>query len=444
MRETSPLLLIVDYNLTRVADVAHLARVAKARHDAGAILIRARPGPRDLEICEHVIDLDPLADNFLDAAVAHLAPFRSRLRAGLVFSDNAVQRGAALLERLGLPVDSAALAAGAFSKRAYRIAESQARPLLDAQHIMAPHSAEIASIDDLRRFGEAHPGGFVVKPSCEGNNRGVTVVRPGDSLDAAFALVAPYLDNGAICEELIPYRREYSFDGVGETEFITEKVSATGPYPVEIAQILPARLTVTERATISRAGRLANLLVGQRNGPFHNEIKLSDDGTRAAVVEPNRRPAGMKIWTIAQAVYEYDFYALWVDAAFGITHDVTLAAGATHAATVMLGVPGDGEFTPPDAAIGDELLAQTLARAAARCNLPASALRVLEWGWLSPQTRFIPAIPRENGDFAAQLCIALDHAPTDIRDVVHAVRDAWVEILAGVHAPATPPATLAA
>ncbi|WP_414440193.1 ATP-grasp domain-containing protein [Burkholderia sp. 22PA0106] len=437
MSETSPLLLIVDYNLTRIADVAHLVRVAHAHHRVDTLLIRAAPGPRDREICRYVIDLDPLADDFVEAAEAALAPYRARLRAGLVFSDNAVQRGAALLERLGLPVDSAALAAGAFSKRDYRLAEDAVRTLLDAQRIMAPRSAAIASLADVQAFAQAHPAGFVIKPSCEGNNRGVAVVRAGDRLDAAFALVEPYLANGAICEALIPYRREYSFDGVGDTAFITEKVSADGQYPVEVAQILPARLSVAERASLSRAGRIANLLVGQRDGPFHNEIKLSDDGTRAAVVEPNRRPAGMKIWTIAQAVYAVDFYALWVDAAFGHPRDVRLEAGSTHAATVMLGVPEDGEFTPPATAQGEALLAATFAQAAERCGLPASALHLIEWGWLSPHTRFIPAVARENGDFAAQACLAVDGARADIREVVQAVRAAWVAQLAsaGFHVP---------
>src|SRR4029453_8524050 len=129
--------------------------------------------------------------------------------------------------------------------------------------------------------------------------------------------VSTYLSDGVICEELIPYRREFSFDGIGSLSFITEKISATGRYPVELGQVLPARITPRERNTISVAGRLANLLVGQRNGPFHNEITLSDDGHRAAVVEPNRRPAGMKIWTIASLVYQVNLYHLWVDQAFG-------------------------------------------------------------------------------------------------------------------------------
>lgn len=442
MSENTPLLLIVDYNLTRIADVAHIARYARERHGAEIVLIRPDPGERDLRLCEQVIDLDPLAEGFVETAVAHLAPFRNRLRAGLVFSDNAVQRGAELLERLGLPVDSSELAAGAFSKHAYRVGEARIGALLDAQSVMVPHCAEVRSIDDLQRFADAHPDGFVVKPSCEGNNRGVVVVRQGDSLEAAFAEVAPYLHNGAICEEFIPFRREFSFDGVGTSEFITEKVSANGPYPVELGQILPARLSATEHATLTRTGRLANLLVGQQHGPFHNEIKLSDDGTRSAVVEPNRRPGGMKIWTIAEAAYGIDFYALWVDAAFGERREVEVVPSSTQAATVMLGVPSEGTFSPPDSARGNALLEQALLLTAADLGVEPGSLRRLEFAWLSDQPRFIPLVPRENGDFAAQACIVLENSHADIRDVVAILRKRWLRTLAdGTQAVETASAT---
>lgn len=428
MNANRPLLLIIDYNLARVSDVAHIASYARQRYGAEIALIRANPTERDSLLCEYLIDLDPLAPDFVDQALYYLKSWRERLRAGLVFSDNAVQSGAALLERLGLLVDSAALAANAYSKRDYRVSEARVRDLLEAQGMLVPDCVEVHNVDDLGRFAGAHEGGFVVKPSCEGNNRGVVLVEPGDSLDAAFAAVAPYLERGAICESFISFPREFSFDGVGATHFITEKVSAQGRYPVEVAQILPARLTAAEQATLTRAGRIANLLVGQLRGPFHNEIKLDDTGLHAAVVEPNRRPAGMKIWTIAREVYEVDFYALWVDAAFGVVHEPALASGNRQAATVMLGVPADGQFTAPGVDEGVELFDRTLARAAAL--LGTGALRRLEFGWLAQTARFIPAVPRDNADFAAQACFALESDVHDMRGVVATVRAVWLSVLA--------------
>jgi hypothetical protein len=421
------MLLIIDYNLTRVSDVAHIASYARERHGAETILIRANPTERDLQLCQAAIDLDPLADDFVEQAVFYLKPWRDRLRAGMVFSDNAVQSGAALLERLGLRVDSAVLAGNAYSKRDYRVSETAVRNLLEAQNVMVPDCVEVFGVEDLRRFADAHPDGFVVKPSCEGNNRGVVIVKAGDSLEAAFAAVAPYLSRGAICETLIPFAREFSFDGVGTTEFVTEKVSANGRYPVEVAQILPARITATERATLTRAGRLANVLVGQQKGPFHNEIKLDDAGLRAAVVEPNRRPAGMKIWTIAQYVYGIDFYGLWVDAAFGAAREPLLSASERRAATVMLGVPADGLLTVPSQEDGEQLFDRTLARAASL--LGVDSMRRLEFGWLGEGTRHIPALPHDNADFAAQACFAADSEALDMRSAVATVRAIWLSVL---------------
>ncbi|MEE8657534.1 hypothetical protein CGLAMM_08830 [Acetobacteraceae bacterium EV16G] len=423
---SSPLLLIVDYNLSRVGDVAHIVHLVRDTYGAGTVLVRHRPGELDRALCDHVVDLDPLAPDFAEQALLQLQPLHSRLKAGLVFSDNAVQSGALLLEKLGLPVDSATLAAGAYSKKAYRKAETGIRDLLKAQRVMAPAHAEIRSLEDLYAFAAGYPQGFVVKPSCEGNNRGVVAVRQGDDLETAFNKVVPYLSGGVLCERLIPYEREYSYDGVGETFFITEKVSAPRPYPVEVAQILPARLNETERASLMRAGRLANLLVGQRRGPFHNEIKLSDDGAEAAVVEPNRRPAGMKIWTLARAVYGIDFYHLWVDSAWGHPHDVTLPPSSKQAATVMLGVPTDGDFTPLSPALGAAIFDRVLLESATALGIPTMACRQLEFAWMHTEERFIPALPRDNADFAASACFLLEDSTADIRQLVNVVQCRWL------------------
>lgn len=421
--------LIVDYNLTRVDDVSHIAHYVRQRYGARIILIRARPSTRDHEICDGVVDLDPLHADFVEHAVHQLQPWAPQLVAGIVFSDNAVHSGAQLLERLGLSVDSALLAPAAFSKYRHRLSEAHYRALFDAQRVMVPECAAVNTAADLQQFAARHPNGFVVKPACEGNNRGVVVVRAGDNMEAAFDEAAPYLAGGIICEQLIPYQREYSYDGLGALSFITEKVSATGRYPVEIAQVLPARLNNAERASLVRAGRLANLLVGQCDGPFHNEIKLSDDGKRAAVVEPNRRPAGMKIWSLARWVYGVDLYQRWVDSVFGAGIDATLPEPGCSAATVMLGVGRDQSFAPQDINLSCEPLAEALALTAEAHSLTQDALQIAEFGWLSTQRRMIHAVPRDNADFVAYVCILLTGDQVDIRDVIATLRQHWLATL---------------
>ena len=420
-----PTLLVVDYNLTRIDDVARIAAYVRQRHAGKVVLVRANPTARDFEVADHVVDLDPRAPGFVQEALEQLAPLRGELRGGVVLSDNAVQSGAALLEELGLTVDSATLAHGAFSKYHYRQSELRHSELFHAQRVMVPESIEVHSLADIHAFAVKHRKGFVVKPSCEGNNRGVVMVREGDDLKAAFHEVAPYLDGGVICEQVIPYRREYSCDGLGSFAFVTEKVSAGGRYPVEIAQIQPAELTEEERATLGRAGRLANLLVGQCDGPFHNEIKLSDDGRYAAVVEPNRRPGGMRIWSLAKWVYGVDLYERWVDRVLGLPATPLAANPARSAATVMLGVWRERMFAPEDVHPDNTLLADALAATASVHGLCTEDLRVQEFGWVSPRRRLMPEVPRDNADFVAYVCILLETTQVRIHDVIPTLREKW-------------------
>ncbi|MFJ6948989.1 biotin carboxylase, partial [Streptomyces wuyuanensis] len=225
MPETSSRFLIIDYNLSRVDDVRHISTYVRERHGAAVTLIRGAPTPADAGMCDEVIDLDPLRPDFVEAAEELLRPRREEFEAGIVFSDNAVHSGAVLLERLGLAVDDAELAAGAFCKYEYRLGEAGHRRLLSAQRLLVPDFATVDSLQDLHAFAAAHPDGFVVKPAKEGNNRGVVMVRPGDDVEAAFGEVLPYLEGGVVCEEILPWAREFSFDGLGPLSFVTAKIS---------------------------------------------------------------------------------------------------------------------------------------------------------------------------------------------------------------------------
>lgn len=429
MPQRAPVLLIVDYNLSRIGDVLHMRNYARQQWGAETWLVRDNPQDHDRHISDRVIDADPLVPDFVSHVLRQLGEDSGRVSAGMVFSDNAVASGAALLEYLGLPVDDAKLALGAFDKLAYRIVERRDCPLLELWGIMLPDFRQIECINDVRDFALRQDRGFVIKPACEGNNRGVVMVAPGDDCEQAFAEVAPYLEGGVLAEAFISFTREYSYDGLGDLWFITEKVSATGRYPVEIAQILPARLNQPERQAIHRTGQEVNRLIGQRIGPFHNEIKLSDANYRTAVVEPNRRPGGMKIWTLAQAVYGVDLYAAWVDSVFSALLPQALPPATCSAATVMFGVLEDmtldvielGEIRP--------LVDDTLKLAAQVLDLAENDIAVLECAWIIGQSQLIHATPRDNSDFVAQACVALHNARIDIRDLVTVLREQWLTVL---------------
>ncbi|MFJ3372927.1 acetyl-CoA carboxylase biotin carboxylase subunit family protein [Pseudomonas sp. NPDC086251] len=429
MPSSQPVLLIIDYNLSRIGEVSQMREYAKSRWGALTWLIRSKPQPIDLTISDAVFNVDPSSERFVELAFDALGEDRHRVSAGLVFSDNAVANGAALLERLGLPVDNAILASAAFDKFVYRRYEARQRAVLEADGVLVPEFRLIRERDDLVQFAKNCPAGFVVKPTCEGNNRGVVVIREGDDLDAALLEVGPYLRSGVLAEQLIPYRREFSCDGVGGLSFITEKVSVAGRYPVEVAQVLPASLTAVERQTLLRTGAHVNQLIGQQHGPFHNEIKLSDDGTRAAVVEPNRRPGGMKIWSLAQHVHGLNLFEHWIDSVFGEALPATLPDPVCSAATVMLGVHQDIDFAPYDIPNDVRPLTRALWATANYFDLSCAELVAHDFTWLSLEARQIRQIPRDNNDFAAQVCIVLHSSRVDMRDVVTLLREQWLIVL---------------
>lgn len=423
-------LLIIDYNLSRVDDVAYMQRYAYDRYGIKTLLIRPNPSLRDYQIADYVLALDPRAADFVPTALIALTPFRAQLRGGLVFSDNAVQTGAQLLEQLNLPVDDGTLAAGAFSKIDYRQIEAEHRSLLEPQGMFIPAYTTIHSADELLEFIQRYPAGVVLKPACEGNNRGVIFLDANADVHQALQEVEPYLANGIVCEQIIPFQREYSFDGLGHLTFVTEKCSAEGRYPVETGQILPARLKPTQRHLIQRIGKLANLLVGQCHGPFHNEIKIKSDATAAAVVEPNRRPAGMKIWSLAERVYGVNFYQLWVDQVLGQPLPEQLPTPKGVAATMMLGAPCDGQLQLPP-----ELQAepQHLFDLALELYHRDRSVDELEWfgfTFLAPKTHQVRAVPKENGDFLAMVCVYSPNAELDILTLKTTIDHCWQKAIA--------------
>jgi hypothetical protein len=178
-------------------------------------------------------------------------------------------------------------------------------------------------------------------------------------------------------------------------------------------------------------GGLANLLVGQRDGPFHNEIKLSDDGCSAAVVEPNRRPAGMKIWSLAEKVYGLDFYHLWVDQALGQLVLSELPSPLGQAAIIMLGVPFDGTLAQASLLGGDRFFRHNVLPALHKETvIPDSALEWFDFTWLQDKNREARAIPRDNSDFIAQVCVFTPQRDLDLRTFVEQVQYCWRQAIA--------------
>lgn len=421
-------LLIIDYNLTRYDDAKAMIQYAKEKYDLETILIRGNPTDVDYALTPHVINLFPRDNNFVLDAIEQLQPFMHELRAGLVFSDDAIYSGSQLLNALGLEVDSAELAESAFSKRIYRENEQQIKKYLAEQAIFVPDFNIIHTLEEVREFSEKHPNGFVLKPSCEGNNRGVLKLNAESNLEEAMNEVASYIHEGVICEELIDYAHEYSYDGLGYLEFITEKLSLNTRYPVEFGQIVPARLNINAENLIKQTGRAANLLVGQKRGPFHNEIKLNSEQNKTAVIEPNRRPAGMKIWDLAGKVFGLNFYHLWIDQVMGNDLPITLPEPKGYAAIRLLGSPKDGILQLPELFRSNPLLLlEKLKKRLMEFDSElADNLNWFDFKLTKKNNDRVFKIPRDNSYFLAQIFLVVDDAQHDIINILDIMEKIWL------------------
>jgi hypothetical protein len=421
-REAAKLCVIVDYNLSRVEDVRIMTKRAKSAHGLTTVLIRAKAGALEKSLADHVIDLDPLAPDFAERAVTAIRALGTPV-AVLPFSDNAVASGARVGELLGLAADSSQGAAAAFSKIAYRQAEEGLLARQPREGVMAPAWQQIYSLPEAAEFYRRAPKGFIIKPSCEGNNRGVVKIMPGDDVAAAFAEVAPYLAAGALCEEYIDFPEEYSYDGIGELSFITKKSSAEGKYPVEYGQTVPARLPAHLDAAIRRAGALANEIVGQRIGPFHNEIKLDPRNARSGVIEPNRRPAGMRIWHLARKVYGIDFFELWVDTMLGAAPKISRLEARGTAAIRMLAAPRSGRLKKDsnEAQIFNEIMATPrLVKLTKEQQLEWSDFKIT-----AAAESMVSDIISDNGKFIAQVSVYAPNETSDVNTALDLFAQEW-------------------
>lgn len=437
--------LIIDYNNVRFTDVKLMSNYVKTKYGLKTILIHPSPTPIDYEIADVVLDLDFKSENFLEQARKALMPYAVDIKGGIPFSDRSIQVGSMLLQSLGLIADDPNLAVAAKSKLEYRRIEQRMEKLCEAQNIFVPDSRLVHNLEDIQEFSRNHPKGFILKPACEGNNRGVLFLNAESDLKAAFNEVRQYSAEGLIVEELIPFQKEFSFDGVGTLCFLTEKISAHGKYPVEEGQIIPARLDSKGREQIMRAGRIANLIVGQKNGAFHNEVKLATDHGRSAVVEPNRRPAGMQIWHLAEKVFKRSFFELWVDYALGCSSigqegwNSLQAEGV--AAIRMLGSNSDGTLhLPADLSQnGCRDLFEAALRLFIAKNLSRwSFLSDLEWFDFRFHTKSgadVFQVPRDNSHFVAQVCVYSRDKNIPLVEVLNEFNESWKIILSAYLSP---------
>jgi len=232
----------------------------------------------------------------------------------LPFSDKGVLLASYVAEKLELVSDDYMTAVTGLDKFKFRTMEVTASTPV---WYKKPKFQEVKQMTDISKFYSLIAAPLYVKPTQEGNSRGGFLVKSIEDIENAFQNVKPYVNEGAIVEECAIGAREFSFDTVAGKCWVTEKETTTGHYRAEIQQILPAPLSQDEYNRLIEAGRLVAEISGSKGGAAHNELFLFSDST-IMTVEPNRRPAGMHIWDMAEHVFpDFKPFNIWVNWAIG-------------------------------------------------------------------------------------------------------------------------------
>lgn len=310
---TTSCVVVVGYNGNRVGDIQKLRDLCKTLYNARLILVVERIQADDDQVADHVCSASLAPEDLIDSlelVAGCLSADRWKLIGVLPFSDRGVLLGAALASHFGLPGITPAEARAGLDKQIFRRLEaSSATTPADYRPVF---SARIESLGELRQRVVELGGKAFIKPACEGASRGCRVIHHPSECDEAWLALKPYREGGIILEELIQNAREYSWDYVAGSTWVTEKTTTEGAYRAEIQQVVPAPLTTEVQARLAAAGQHMSALVSRDNGAYHNEIFLRTDGLTSAV-ETNMRPGGMHIWDLARLAFvDFDPWERWV------------------------------------------------------------------------------------------------------------------------------------
>ena len=310
---TTSCVVVVGYNGSRVHDIQKLRDLCKSLYDARLILLVEQVQPHDDQVADHVCSTS-LAEqdvaSSLELVVGCLNADRWKLIGVLPFSDRGVLLGAALASHFGLPGISPVEARAGLDKQIFRQLEASATTAPEDYRPVV--SSRIESLPELRQRVIELGGKAFIKPACEGASRGCRVIRHPSECDDAWQALKPYREGGIVLEELIQNAREYSWDSVAGSTWITEKTTTDGAYRAEIQQVVPAPLAPEVQARLKAAGQHMAGLVSQDNGAWHNEVFYRANH-RTSAVETNMRPGGMHIWDLArQAFVDFDPWERWV------------------------------------------------------------------------------------------------------------------------------------
>lgn len=312
--------LVLGYNNTRVNDVKKIRQKSKEYLNAETVLCKKSPTPEDAAAADYVIDvgLEGTETN-VQKVLNSCKELNLKVIALLPFSDPGTQLGAALANHLNLNGPVPGKIISGLDKSHFR--EQEKHAALVPTGYKKVKSQRITSFEQLQQMYQELNGKLFLKPAKEGNSRGCINLTKEKSLESAWSEVSKYLEGGVIAEELIDEAKEYSWDHVCGYSWVTEKKTTQNEYRAEIQQILPAPISSSVFKCISSAGSFMSDLSGSNNSACHNEVFFNEKTNNVIAVEPNLRPAGMRIWDLAAIAFEnLDPWKEWVLWAAGINN----------------------------------------------------------------------------------------------------------------------------
>lgn len=355
---TTSCVVVVGYNGNRVHDIQKLRDLCRKLYNARLILLVEKIQADDDQVADHVCSTSLAPEDVassLELVAGCLNADRWKLIGVLPFSDRGVLLGAALATHYGLPGITPSEARAGLDKQIFRKLEAAADTSPDDYRPV--FSARIESLPELRKKVVELGGKAFIKPACEGASRGCRVIHHPSECDEIWQALKPYREGGIVLEELIQNAREYSWDYVAGSTWVTEKTTTEGAYRAEIQQIVPAPLAADAQVRLAAAGRHMSGLVSLDNGAYHNEIFLRRDGLTSAV-ETNMRPGGMHIWDLARLAFvDFDPWERWVRWAVEGTTDHNAPVARGYSGIRLLRAPAGGllRYVPDIEALAREL-----------------------------------------------------------------------------------------
>lgn len=279
------------------------------------VLLADRPIDEFAEVAAEVAIVDTFDLDATVAAAAAVARRRSVVGA-VTWADRDVEAVARITEILGLPGNPPAAAATARNKgRLREVLLAHAPDLVPAFHV-------VRTEEDLDAALRSVPMPAILKPTGASGSKGIFAVEDSASLRSAFAELMQftrpekdpifcYYPGELVLEERV-FGTEHSVEGIvqcGEirTLTVTDKWVRM-PFFLEHLQIQPSRLPSGTAVRVREAAARTVRLVGLRDGAFHLELKVTEEG-QPVVLELNGRTGGGFITShLIKTTTGYDFY----------------------------------------------------------------------------------------------------------------------------------------